>query len=66
MYWLYYYYYFGNTRNHVLKNYEKPLKCIFQTRYKFKKLKPSFFNFFRRRNIVCVFLIAILQTFYYQ
>lgn len=48
MYCLYYYYFFGNTRKHVLKNYEKPLKCIFQTRYKFKKLKPSFFNFLDR------------------
>ena len=66
MYWLYYYYYFGNTRNHVLKNYEKPLKCIFQTRYKFKKLKPSFFKFLDGEIFGCVFLIAILQTFYYQ
>lgn len=51
MYWLYYYYYFGNTRNHVLKNYEKP---FFQTRYKFKKLKPSFFNFLDGE-ILCVY-----------
>jgi len=53
MYWLYYYYYFGNTRNHVLKNYEKP---FFQTRYKFKKLKPSFFNFLDGE-ILCVCIL---------